>query len=248
MKACAVTKRIWGAMAVVLLASFLVSACRSFSRELNDALPEFMRSEPGAEEIERYRNRVRVLNRSKEEVKIAKAAFAEAITLYDSGDFDAAQVAFELYLVDFPDTADDRRSRYLLILCYLETEEATSAREAISDFIGLYPVSEFNDEIEAAAWRLAHEYIDGKHDWLFVGKESDGFALLRSIVLAFPNGNHADEAQWLVGNKYFADADYIAAEIAYGAIVDRYPRSPWAGRATFNRARCRLALCKGAVV
>ena len=231
---------------VVLVATVTLAGCGSFGRKFNQALPDFLRSDPGADEMERYQARIRVLNRSKEEAAQAKEAYNEAKGFYDSGDYDNATSAFENYLEDYPDTIDDRMARHLLILCYLELEEDADARRGIQkSFTRLYPISELNDEIEASAWRLANEYLDGVHSWFIFNLESDGITLLRLIVTNFPNGHYADEAQWKLGNYLFDEDNYIEAEAAYRTIVERYPRSKWAPRALFNQGLCRVALCKG---
>ncbi len=240
------TSRKLAGLFLLLMASMILAGCGSFGRKFNQALPDFLRSDPGADELERYQARIRVLNRSKEEAARAKEAFKEAKSLYDKGDYENAAVAFELFLEDYPDTVDDRLCRHLLILCYLELEEDADARRGIQAFVRLYPISELNDEIEESAWRLANEYLEGKHSWFIFNLESDGVTMLRLIVTSFPNGHHADEAQWKLGNYLFDEDNFIEAEAAYATIVERYPRSPWAPRALLNQGLCHVALCKGA--
>lgn len=230
---------------LVVFATALLTSCGSFGRKFNQSLPDFLRSDPGADELERYQARIRILNRSKEETRHAKEAFDEAKSIHDAGDHEQAAVSLELYLEDFPDTVNDRLARHLLILSNLKLEEATDARNGIKEFVRLYPISELNEEIEASAWILANEYLEGKHSWLIFNLESDGVALLRLIVTNFPNGHFADEAQWKLGNYLFDRDNFIEAEAAYATIVERYRRSVWAPRALFNQGLCRLALCKG---
>ena len=230
---------------IVLGATLVLGGCGSFGREFNQALPDFLRSDPGADELERYQARIRVLNRSDEEAAQAKKAFNEAKALYDNREFDAAATAFGLFLEDYPDTVDDRLARHLMIRSHIEEEDATDARIAITEFVRLYPISELNAEIEESAWQLGNEYLDGKHNWFLFTQETDGVALLKLIVLNFPNGHHADEAQWRLGNYLYDQDNYLEAEAAYATIVERYTRSVWAPRALFNQGLCRLAMCKG---
>ncbi len=235
----------WWGILILLGATVVLAGCGSFGRKFNQALPDFLRSDPGADELERYQARIRVLNRSKEETVQAKKAFDEAKKLFDAGDFESAAEAFELYLEDYPDTVNDRLARHLQILANIELAEDVDARKGITNFVRLYPISELNDEIEESAWRLANEYLAGKHSWLIFNLERDGITLLRLIVTNFPNGHHADEAQWKLGNYLFDDDNFLEAEAAYRTIVERYPRSVWAPRALFNQGLCRVALCKG---
>ncbi|MCB9833384.1 MAG: outer membrane protein assembly factor BamD [Planctomycetes bacterium] len=231
----------------LLAAALTVTGCSSFGRKFNQALPDFLRSDPGAEELERYQKRVRVLNRSEAEREQAKLAFDEAQAYHDAGEFKQAATALDAYLEAYPDTVDDKRARYLLIDSYMQLEEGSDARDAIKDFVAYYPISDFNDRIEEVTWTLAHEFLDGKHDFLFFSKEGDGIAMLRLVTTSFPNGIHADEAQWQLANFYFDERNYVEAMSAYAAIVERYPRSAWASRALYNQALCHRALAKGRV-
>lgn len=230
---------------IVLGATLVLGGCGSFGREFNQALPDFLRSDPGAEELERYQARIRVLNRSEEETAQARAAFDQAKALYDDDDFNGAARAFKLFIEDYPDTINDRMARHLMIRSYIEEEDATDARIAITEFVRLYPISELNAEIEKSAWQLGNEYLDGQHNWFLFTQETDGVALLKLIVLNFPNGHHADEAQWRLGNYLYDQDNFLEAEAAYATIVERYNRSVWAPRALFNQGLCRLAMCKG---
>lgn len=231
----------------LLTGVMLTSGCSSFGRKFNQALPDFLRSDPGAEELERYQKRVRVLNRSEAETAEARVAFDEARGFHEAGEFKQAETALEAFLEAYPDTVDDKRARFLLIDTYMKLEEGSDARDAIKDFVAYYPISTFNDQIEEITWTLAHEFLEGKHDFLFFSKFGDGIAMLRLITTSFPTGVRADEAQWELGNHHFDEGDYIEALAAYGAIVERYPRSAWAARALFNQGLCRRALAKGAV-
>ncbi|MFT7619902.1 MAG: outer membrane assembly lipoprotein YfiO [Planctomycetota bacterium] len=230
---------------IVLGATLVLGGCGSFGREFNQSLPDFLRSDPGADELERYQARIRVLNRSDEESAQAKASFDTAKAFYEEGDHGNAAPALALFLEDYPDTVDDRMARHLLIKSYIEREDATDARIAITEFVRLYPISELNAGIEESAWILGNQYLEGDHNWFIFDQESDGVSLLRLIVLNFPNGHHADEAQWKLGNYLYDKDNFLEAEAAYATIVERYNRSIWAPRAQYNQGLCRLAMCKG---
>ena len=219
--------------------------CRSFGRKFNEALPEFLRSDPGASEVERYRQRARVLKRTPEEIAAAHESFLAAKALLEAGDYENASVAFEDFLEEYPDTSDDKEARFLLIKAYLGDEEFDDAKKAIKTFLSTYPITSYNDELEDIMYQLAVEYLNGEHDSFIFSSKSDGVSLLRDLVLYFPNGIHADDAQWKLGKWYYDEKDWIEAEAAYAAIVENHPDSPWAPRAQYNRGLTRFAQVKG---
>ena len=233
------------ALAITAAMLILLPSCGSFGRKFNDALPEFLQRDPGADEIARYRRRVQVLKRTEEEKAQAKEAYLAVTALTDQGIWDDAADALILYLEDFPDTEDDKNARFLLIRALLEDDNPFEASEAIRTFIATYPISEFNDRVEEVTFRLAIDYLEGEHDFFIFGKQTDGERLLRDLVLNFPNGRFADTAHWRLGNYHYDEGNYIEAEASYGAIVEKLSESPWASRAQFNRGLCRLIQVKG---
>ncbi len=231
------------AMLVMIIA--FGGGCRSFGRKFNEALPEFLRSDPGAGEVERYRQRARILKRTPEEIAAAHESFLGAKALLEKDDFENASVAFEDFLEEYPDTSDDKEARFLLIKAYLGDEEFDDAKKAIKTFLSTYPITTYNDELEDIMYKLAVEYLNGDHDSFIFSSKSDGVSLLRDLVLYFPNGIHADDAQWKLGKWYYDEKDWIEAEAAYAAIVENHPDSPWAPRAQYNRGLTRFAQVKG---
>lgn len=259
-----------GVMFLALLAC--CGGCRSLGREVNEALPEFLRFDPGKEELERYRRRIQVMNRTEEEKAAAEASWQKAKAYYDDGEwYDAAQ-ALQDFLEAFPDTPHDKEARFLLVRAQRNRNKADDALRAIKSFVANYPISEYNDEIEREMHQLAVEYIEGKHDFFIFGSKKKGVDLLELMVLNFPAGKLADEAQWELGNYQMREENWIEAGEAFEKFVDRrpadqlaspsnvgdpdrfadpdlaarYPYSKWTARATYNRALCRLATVKGA--
>ncbi|MEZ6195488.1 MAG: outer membrane protein assembly factor BamD [Planctomycetota bacterium] len=229
---------------VVLVAVLAVvfGGCSGFGRKFNRILPEFLRSDPGADEVERYQTRVRVLNRTEEEARIARAAYDEGRASYEAEDWGAAWPAFESYLKDYPDTPEDKEARLMLARAYRADDEPALAAKAISEFIDRYPISTYNDEIETLAFELASEMVAGDHNGLLYSEEDTGIQLFEKLVLAFPNGLHAPTSHWRVANYYFDEERFLEAEATYAKIVENYPDSEWAARSQFNRG---LSLFRG---
>ena len=112
----------------------LLPSCGSFGRKFNQGLPEFLRSDPGADELARYRERVRVLKRTKEEADEARVAFERCRDFFDEGDYENANTALVDYLKQYPDTTDDKEARFLLIKARLGDEAA--GRAHLSEMLG----------------------------------------------------------------------------------------------------------------
>lgn len=234
-------------VSIALMASFVLvlSGCSGFGRKFNQALPEFLRSDPGADEIERYQTRVRVLNRSEEDERLANEAFAEVKAVYDAESWNDAADDIEDFLKDFPDTKDDKEARWLLVQSHRNDDEADECARAINAFIDRYPISDYNDRVEDTAFELATEMINGEHDGLLYSEEDTGIALFEKLVVSFPRGRHAATSFWRVGNFYFDEGRFAEAEGAYASIIENYPESEWAGRAQFNRGLSLYRAIKG---
>jgi outer membrane assembly lipoprotein YfiO len=234
---------------IALLASIVLvlGGCSGMGRSINQALPEFLRSDPGADEIERYQTRVRVLNRSEEDERIASAAFEEVRAVYESGDWNDAADELEDYLKDYPDTKDDKEARWLLIQAHRQDDAADDCARAINGFIDRYPISAYNDRIEDVAFELATEMVEGEHDGLLYSEQETGIALFEKLVISFPTGRHAAASFWRVGNFYFDELRFAEAEAAYGKVVESYPDSEWTARSQFNRGLSLYRAIKGVV-
>lgn len=241
------TRVCWRALCMLVLAGLAFGGgCRSLGREVNEALPEFLRFDPGKEELERYRRRIQVLNRTPAEKAAALAQWEEAKAIYDEGRWPDATDAIEEFLESFPDTDQDKEARLLLIRAYRNRNKSEESLRAIKSFIANYPISEYNDDVEAITYDLAIEYLEGKHDFFVFSSRAKGVELLELLVLNFPAGKLADQSQWELGKYQMGEELWIEAGEAFQQIIDRYPDSRWIARATYNRALCRLATVKGA--
>lgn len=233
-------------LALVLVAATLcATGCGGLGRKFNQALPEFMRRDPGAEEVDRYQQRVAVLNRSEADRAAARKAYDAALELYQREEWEDAAKAFETYLEDYPDTEVDEEARLLRARAHLKDDEAYDAALVLRAFMARYPFSPHNDEVEELTFELASAYLRGDHGNFLFSNEGEGMQLFRDLVLNFPKGRYADTAHWRMGNWSFDEGEFVEAEASYHAIVEHHPESPWASRAQFNRGIARLRMVKG---
>jgi outer membrane protein assembly factor BamD len=236
----------WGGAALVLGFALALSGCRSLGREVNQALPEFMRSDPGSEELETFAKRRRIANRTPEELARAQRDFEEAKAYYAQGDWKQSISALDIFLESYPDTPFDKEARVLHIKANLAAEEHNDAKLALLAYIKLYPVSEFSDEIEKLGFDMALSYLRGEQDFFIFSESSEGVKILKEIATNFPGGVYADDSRWELAQFYFLEESaWIEAEEQYRALVESYPDSPWAARAQYHVALCNLNRVKG---
>lgn len=230
---------------LLVLASGLLSGCSGFGRKINQALPEFLRSEPGEQEIERLGKRRRSLARTSEEAAQIRMTYEQAAALYKGGEYEEAAEATEDLLEIYPDSAYDQAARLLLIRAYMEDDEYYDAAVALRKFLELHPVSERSGEVEDLAYSMAEGYLSGEQDlWIF-DRRADGIKLLEDLVIHFPNGRLADDAWWRISQYHMEDENWIEAQAAFDAIVDRHKESEWAPVSLYYRGYCRFMRIKG---
>jgi tol-pal system protein YbgF len=69
----------------------------------------------------------------------------------------------------------------------------------------------------AAEYRVAVELVKaGKHD--------EALAALRAFIARYPRHDYADNAQYWLGEAYYAQRDYVRALTEFRAVIEVYPR------------------------
>lgn len=82
----------------------------------------------------------------------------------------------------------------------------------------------------------AYESALGKFN---LGDYQGSIAAFRSFLVAFPNGQQAANAQYWIGNAYYALRDYKVAIAEQQKVVAAWPGSPKAPEALLNIASCQ---------
>ncbi len=230
---------------VVAISSAALSGCSGLGRKINQALPEFLRSDPGEQEIERLGQRRRALSRSTDEVAQIRLLYEQALAMQKRGEHEEAAEAIEQLLEVYPDSSYDQAARLLQVRAYIGDDEYFDAAVALRSFLERHPVSERSGEVEDLAYLMAEGYLSGEQDlWIF-DRRGDGIKLLEDLVIHFPNGRLADDAWWRIAQFHLEDEKWIEAQAAFDAIVDRHKESEWAPIALYYRGFCRFQRIKG---
>ncbi len=103
-------------------------------------------------------------------------------------------------------------------------EEALHAIGIYEAYLEKYPARETNDMI---LYQLSRAYA--------IEDDADkSLAALDRIAIEFPTSQYIDEVQFRRGEVLFVARDYVAAEQAYGTIVDGYPDSLFYDKALYK--------------
>jgi outer membrane assembly lipoprotein YfiO len=231
-------------LGVVFSTGFL-GGCSGLGRKINQALPEFLRSDPGEEEIARLGKRRRSLTRSVDEVAAIRLSYDQALSMHKRGEHEESAEALEVLIETYPDSSYDQAARLLQIRAYIGDDEFYDASVALRAFLQRHPGSERSGEVEELAYSMAEGYLSGDQDlWVF-DRRGDGIKLLEDLVIHFPNGRLADDAWWRISQYHLEDDEWIEAQAAFDAIVDRHKDSEWAPISLYYRGYCRFQQIKG---
>jgi len=90
----------------------------------------------------------------------------------------------------------------------------------------------------ASDYRAAVELVKaGKHD--------DAVAALRSFIAKYPRHDYADNAQYWLGEAFYAQKDYPRALSEFRRVIEVYPRGNKVPDALLKVAYCHLAMGQG---
>lgn len=90
----------------------------------------------------------------------------------------------------------------------------------------------------SADYRAAVELVKtGKHD--------DAVAALRAFVLKYPRNDYADNAQYWLGEAFYAQKDYPTALVEFRKVIEVYPRGNKVPDALLKVGFCYQALGQG---
>jgi tol-pal system protein YbgF len=90
----------------------------------------------------------------------------------------------------------------------------------------------------ASDYRAAVELVRaGKHD--------DGLVALRAFIARYPRHDYADNAQYWIGEAYYAQKDYARALTEFRAVIEVYPRGNKVPDALLKVGYCYQAMGQG---
>ena len=233
---------------VCALALVALTGCSALGRKVNQALPEFIRSDPGKEEKERLAILRRgVIEVTPEQKAAQKAAFDVAKAAYDAKDFEEAAELFEEFVEDFPASEYDEAARYLWVEASFLDEEYSTCFSACKSYALNHAISNRSRDVEERAFLSGREYIEGRQSAFFgifsnVGR---GIEILKWVVSTFPNSARAADSQWLLARHYLEEEDWETAVPNFDLLAKNYSNSEWYPIARYNQAYCRYRRVKG---
>ena len=77
------------------------------------------------------------------------------------------------------------------------------------------------------------------------GKQDDAVAALRAFVRTYPRHDYADNAQYWLGEAFYAQKDYAHALTEFRAVIEVYPRGNKVPDALLKVGYCYLAMGQG---
>jgi tol-pal system protein YbgF len=107
---------------------------------------------------------------------------------------------------------------------------ATTSRAARTS-----PATVRSDDAAAADYRAAVELVKA-------GKQADAVAALRTFLKSHPRHEYADNAQYWLGEAFYADKDYQHALMEFRATIETYPRGNKVPDALLKVGYCYQAL------
>jgi tol-pal system protein YbgF len=78
-----------------------------------------------------------------------------------------------------------------------------------------------------------------------VGKQDEAVAALRAFIAKYPRHDYADNAQYWIGEAFYARKDYARALTEFRAVIEVYPRGNKVPDALLKVGYCYLAMGQG---
>ena len=234
---------------VLVLAAGLLGGCRGLSREIQQSLPEFMRADPGTEEMEIFAKVRKVRDYTPEDEANQLRTLQTAREEYLGGQHDEAVTRIEEYLEQYPASRHDEDARFLMALALYHGGEPLAAYLTLKDFSALYPVSDRSRQAMEIEYSVGKDYLAGKHSTFFglFSQESRGEDILNHVVETYPSGRRAPDAQWLLARYQMNEGAWPEAHAAFQFLAEQYKTSEWFAPSLFYAAYAKYRQIKGSV-
>lgn len=235
-------------LALIALLLSILPGCSAIGRKMNQALPDFMRSDPGHEEKERLavlrRGRIEV---TPEQRAAQKAAFDAARAEYDAKDYEEAGELFAEFVEDFPASEYDELARYLWVDSAFLDGDYGRCFTACKSYALNHVISNRSKDVEEKAYVSGKEYIEGNMSSFFgiFSNRGRGIDILTWVVTTYPNSSRAADAQWLIARYHVEDEDWEKATPIFDRIAQDYTNSEWYPAARYYQGYCRYRRVKG---
>ncbi|MSR74308.1 MAG: outer membrane protein assembly factor BamD [Planctomycetes bacterium] len=233
---------------LLLLILPLCTSCRSLSRDLNKALPEFMRASPGGEEMKLFKELHEGRDWSADDLERQDRLHAEVVRVYTAADWEECAEQVRDYLDDYGLSRYDQELRFLLADSLYRDDEWDNAYDSFKEYLALYPVSSWSEPSMQILYRMGLGCIEGQRSAFLgiFGRRAKGVEILRMLVETFPGGSRAADAQWALARYSMSEGEYEAAALEYRVLTERWPESEWNSAALYYTAWCGYRQMKGA--
>lgn len=234
--------------AILLLILPFLASCRSLSREVNSALPPFLRSRPGGDEMKVFTELRAARTWSAEELERQARLAREVREAYTQGDWEeCAELAVD-YTEEFPVSEHDQQVRFVRADSLCRDDEWDLSFDAFKEFLALHPVSVHSEAAMQMLYRMGLECIEGRRTSFFgiFSRRARGEEILTALVETFPGGSRAADAQWALARHALLEEDWHAAAEKFALLSTRWPESEWSSAALYFTAWCRYRTVRGA--
>lgn len=164
-------------------------------------------------------------------------ALAQAETHLARGEIDAAMDLLEaMSAEDFTGEAVERYETRLA-QGLVQQDRLWKAFKVIRDFEEEHPFSEFRGQVQDMEFAIGRGLIESNWSFLFFASDrDDGQVVLEHFIVRYPQHPSAADALRRLGEKAFAEDDWLLARERFGQLLLRHPDSEWVPLARFRIA------------
>jgi TolA-binding protein len=235
--------------ATLLGCVLLLSACSGLGRELNQALPAFMRSDPGADEMAIFEKVRRPREWTEADRKDQQTRVEEIHILRRDKEFGSVDSKIKDFLELYPSSAHDEDLRFIRAEVFHEDDELKAAFRAYREFSSLYPLSNHGPTVVERIYHMGRSYLAGEQSTFFgiFSQEGSGIDMLEYLIETYPKSARAADSQYAIGRYRMEEGAWALAQADFRFLAEQYRESEWAPAAMFYDAYCFYRLVKGSV-
>ncbi len=161
---------------------------------------------------------------------------------FESGEYKMALEEFRKLVQYYPNSMHAPMAQYYVGRCHEAMESYYAAYIAYQKVIDTYPYAKNREEIIGRQYKIGMLFFEGRKAKIL------GLAVLPAIdravevfeqvVANSPYGEHADRAQFKIGECYKKSDRYSEAALAFQKVIDNYPQSELSEAAAYEVAQC----------
>ncbi len=173
------------------------------------------------------------------------AQLAYARELEADGRRRAANRAYRALVKTWPTSPEAPKAQFAYARMLDEKGKTSQAVEEYEYLLQEYVAGFPHQEVFEKLYAMGRELLDGRRARLFFGgfkAPERAIPIFQTIVSYGPHWEKAPEAQYLIGVAHERNKDYELAIPAYDLARARYPDSPWAEHAAFQKTQCLYLL------